>query len=138
MLKKRKKKTTLQALTSFYKKVYKPVYYYVIDNMEFGRVEKIILLYFGIKKSESSNLIKRTHITRDIREILGREDDNNFAVVLNNALRRLVIDKKVLYRRYSRVGINNKGLAIASNMLDIINKNRKEPVENWDDILENI
>jgi len=110
----------------------------VLIIMEFGKVEKVILLYFGIKRNESNSLIKRTHITRDVREILGREDDNNFPVVLNNALKRLVQDKKLLYRRYSKVGINNSGLQEASNLLEIINKKNNTPVASWEDILRNI
>ena len=131
-----KRKRILQALTNFYNKVYKPLSYYAIDNMEFGRVEKVILIYFGLKRNESLKLVKRTHITKEVANILGRQDDNNFAIVLNNALRRLVVDKKVLYRRYSRVGINNKGLKVASSILEEIKKKSNKKITSWNDILE--
>lgn len=106
--------------------------------MEFGKIEKVILIYFGLKKTKSSRLVKRTHITKEIAKILGREDDDVFPVVLNNSLRRLIVDKKLLYRRYSKVGINNKGLEVASNLFDEVKKRSGDAITSWDEILENL
>jgi len=99
-------------------------------------VEKIILLYFGFKKNESNKLIRRTQVTKDIKKLLGRTDDPSFPVVLNNALKRLVLDKKLLFRRYSRLGINNKGIECAVDILEDV-KTRTE-VTDWKDIIPNL
>jgi len=104
--------------------------------MKFGRVEKIVLLYFGFKRNESSKLLKRTEITRDIKKLLGKEDDTSFPVVLNNSIKKLILDKKLLYRRYSRIGINKKGLKYAVQILEEL-KN-KGTIKNWDDILSKL
>jgi len=106
--------------------------------MEFGKVEKVILLYFGIKKTQGEKSVKRTQVTKDLKKILSREDDKNFPMVLNNTLVRLITDKKVLYRRHRMISINNKGLDYAISLLGEIKSNSEKPVKTWDDILEKI
>jgi len=104
--------------------------------MEFGKIEKIILIYMGIKFTKTSQFVKRTKLTRELKSFLNRNNDKNFSTILYNSLSRLQYKKGLIYRRKKRVCITKRGRQIAKELLDEIKLKKGGPVTSWSDIIK--
>lgn len=84
-----------------------------------SKLQKVILVYVGVKTKQSNKSINRRDVTKALHEILGIQNKESFSVVLTFSINALV-KRKLVSKRGKYVNLTDEGREVARAIINDI------------------